>query len=143
MWTNEIPPNLIDYLPVPTGGTGGVSIIDLHSQLRAPRLAFSRTRDRLSPEDSQWAAGMTQPLAEQPDAGVAQGVVGQVQLPQGPVDPQAARKGLTGFGGETTAVQPVEEKVCLKPQRGLLGEGLIFVGSRGDVFRGPVQEKAE
>lgn len=86
---------------------------------------------------------MTQPLAEQPDAGVAQGVVGQVQLPQGPVDPQAARKGFTGFGGETTAVQPVEDKVCLKPQRGLLGEGLIFVGRWGDVFRGPVEEKAE
>lgn len=68
-----------------------------------------RARNHLSPEDSKFAARVTQPLAQQPDAGVAQGVIGQIKLYQGLVDPQDGRKIFRGFGCEATTVQPVED----------------------------------
>lgn len=68
-----------------------------------------RARNHLSPEDSKFATRMTQPLAQQPDTSVAQGVVGQIKLCQGLVDPQGGRKIFRGFGSEATTVQPVIE----------------------------------
>lgn len=57
---------------------------------------------------------MTQRLAQKPDTGVAQGIVGQIELCQRLVDPQGRRKILTSSGSEATAVQPVEDKEWLK-----------------------------
>lgn len=89
--------------------TGGL-VIDLHSQLQAPHPASSRATNSLSPEDPKFAARMTQRLAQQPDTGVTQGIVGQIELCQRLVDPQGRRKILTSSGSEATAVQPVKDK---------------------------------
>lgn len=96
----------------------------------------SEPETRLSPEDLKFAAGMTQPLAEQPDPGVPQGVVGQIKLPQGLADPEGGRKILTSFGCEAAAIQPAGDKGWLKKPKELFwkvsckGFGVMFWGDQ-------------
>lgn len=67
----------------------------------------------------KFAARMTQPLAEKPDTAVPQGVMGQIKLPKGLVDPEGERQILTSFGCEATAIQPVGDKEWWKKPKEL------------------------
>lgn len=58
------------------------------------------------PEDSEFAARVAQPLAQQPDTCVSQGVVGQIKVCEGLVDAQGRRNVLTSFACEAAAVEP-------------------------------------
>ena len=57
---------------------------------------------------------MAQPLAQQPDTCVSQGVVGQIKVCEGRVDAQGRRNVLTSFACEAAAVEPVEDEKWLK-----------------------------
>jgi hypothetical protein len=74
-----------------------------------PQTLIRKPRHHLSPEDSKFAAGVSQPPAQQPDTCVPQGIVGQIKFSECLVGPQGGRKILTSFGCEATAVQPVED----------------------------------
>lgn len=106
---DEVFPNVKDYLSIQTGS----QLLTL-SPSPSPMRPSSRPRNPLSPEDSEFAAGLTQALAQQPHTRVPQGVVGQVKLCQGLLGPQRGRQILTSSGCETTAIQPVEEKGWLE-----------------------------
>ena len=112
----------------------GSQSLTLTPSSRPHALPPSEPETRLSPEDLKFAAGMTQALAEQPDAGVPQGVVGQIKLPQGLADSKRGRKFLTSFGCEAAAIQPEEDKLWWQKPKELFwkvsGEGLgvMFLG---------------
>ena len=105
--------------------------------------SLTRGRDHLSPEDSEFAARVAQPLAQQPDTCVPQGVVGQIKVCEGLVDTQGRRNVLTSFACEAAAVEPVEDEKWLKQRQQFVLESVSFIGNQGDVFRDQFKKEAD
>ena len=86
---------------------------------------------------------MAQPLAQQPDTCVPQGVVGQIKVCEGLVDAQGRGNVLTSFAREAAAVQPAEDEKWLKQRRQFVLESVSFIGNRGDVFRDQFKKEVD